>query len=122
MVRMENFVEEQAVRKMLGRDLWKLLCDEIEQEAQNINEVDADRVLTQRTGLSLTATDLKRVRVLQLRYLDLGPGISCAVGNEGGTITFRVDHSPAPSLTLMLNGHPYRPRDLAMDMMVRLTR
>lgn len=121
MVRMENFVEEQAIRKMLGPDLWKQLCDEVEGQARNINEVDADRIQIRKTALSLRATESKRARVLQLRYLD-GPGISITLGNERGTITFGVNASPAPSLTLMLDEQPVQPRDLVENFMVRLTR
>ena len=93
---MASFVEEQAVRRMLGPDLWKQLCDEFEREAQSVNEVQAGKVRVERTGLSLAVTDSDTTRRLQLRYLDLGPGISIALGNESGTITFRVNVAGMP--------------------------
>ena len=122
-VRMENFVEEQAVRKTLGPDLWKQLCHEFEREARCINEVQADKILIQRTEISLALTDSDSAKRLKLQYVDLLPGISIALANERGMITFRVNTSAlAPSLTLMLNGQPFQPRDLVMDSMIRLTK
>ena len=121
-VRMENFVEEQAVRKMLGPDLWKQLCDEFEREARCVNEVQADKILIRRTGISLALTDSDSAKRLKLQYVDVGPAISVALANERGMITFRVNTSaPARSLTLMLNGQPFEPKDLVMDSMIRLT-
>lgn len=120
MIRMENFVEEQAVRKMLGPDLWKQLCDEIEQEARKLNAFQAGRVQLRRTERSLQAKDTDTANVLKLQYDEAGPGIHFAVGRERGTITFRVNATPGPSLTMMLNGDPFQPGDLMVELMQRL--
>jgi hypothetical protein len=122
MVRMENFNEQQAVRKMLGRDLWKQLCDEVQLEASHVNEVDANRIRIKRTNLSLTATDAKSAKVLTLQYLSAGPGILFAVGKERGTITFRVETTEAPSLTMMKDFQPVQPGFLAQDFIFDLIR
>jgi hypothetical protein len=122
MVRRENFVEEQAVRKMLGPDLWKQLCDEFVREVQSVNEVQAGKILVKRTRLSLAVADSDSARKLELKYIDFGPGISITLENECNTITFRVNASPVPSLTLMLDEQPVQPRDLVENVMVRLTR
>ena len=44
-VRMEAFVEEQNVRKLLGPQLWKELCDDLEGECRNLNQAEAGLVL-----------------------------------------------------------------------------
>jgi hypothetical protein len=122
MVRMESFVEEQAVRKMLGPELWKQLCDEIQSEASHVNEVDADRIRLKRTNLSLTATDSKSAKMLQMQYLSVGPGISFALGGERGVITFRVDAAQSPSLMMMKDFQPVQPKSMAQDLVINLTR
>jgi hypothetical protein len=120
MVRVENFVEEQAVRKMFGPNLWKQLCDEIEREAPNLNVAQVGKILFQRTERSLKAKDTDTANVLQLQYEDAGPGIHFTVGRERGTITFRVNATPEPSLTMMLHSQPFQPGDLMVEFMQRL--
>jgi hypothetical protein len=119
---MENFVEEQAVRKMLGPNLWQQLCDEIEREAQQINVVQAGKILFQRTERSLKAKDTDTANVLKLQYEEAGPGIHFTVGQERGTLTFRVNATSEPTVTMMLYSQPFQPGDLMVELMQRLVR
>src|ERR1017187_7865276 len=106
-VRMEAFVEEQNVRKLLGPQLWKELCDDLEGECRNLNQAEAGILSYERSALRFTARNQRTARVLRLRYEDVGPGIPYAVGIENGVISFRVNTSPVVSLFLVLNGNTH---------------
>ena len=116
MVEMENFNEQQNVRRSLGPALWNNICNEFDDECRNLNSVEK-RFQVERKPLMMMIRDLQTGRVLRLRYEDLTGLIAYESGHEKGNITFRVDTTPAPSLMCLYNGIPFLPRDLVMDFM-----
>ena len=66
-VSMENFVEEQNVRNLLGPQIWRRLSAELVSECRNICEVQAGLVLHKSSELSFTARNTETARALTLR-------------------------------------------------------
>ena len=117
------FVEEQNVRRSLGTALWQTLCGELEKECGNMNSVTGERMIYDRKPLTFALTDTKSGKSLLLSYQEIGPCINCRESGKSETnITFRVDKTPAPSLTLMYCGIPKIPQDLALSLIIGLTR
>lgn len=116
LVEMSHFVEEQSVRRSLGPAKWGELCNAIEKECANANEV-RQLFLIDRTPLSCSIKSTQTAKRLLLRYDEAGPSVECQFsGAPLQNITFRVDTTPAPSLMLMWNGRPDLPNDLALSL------
>lgn len=116
-------VEEQNVEGSLATPLWKELCDEIQNECRSINSVARKKIIVVRQPLTLAVTDMNTRKLLRLSYQEGGASISCLeTGKSDSRVTFRLQKPPIPSATLIYCGMPKLAQDLAVDMMIGLTR
>jgi hypothetical protein len=117
------FVEEQNIRRALGPAAFQKLCALIQSECEHVNNVSLDRFLMDRTAMSLKIKDTRNARVLFLEYDENAACIHhTESGKPSGAIVFRVDKTPMPSLMPVHNGVPYIPGELAMALVIGLTR
>ena len=117
------FMEEQNIRRALGPALWHRLCDEIERECSAADEEIGKTFQVKRQSTLLTVKRLSNARSLRLEYEELGPCISVQEsGKRPINVTFRVDSSPSPVLTPMLDGNPMLVTELAMSLILGLSR
>lgn len=118
----QYFVEEQNVRRSLGPALWEDFCNGIEIECKHANQHVGETFLVNRTPVSLTVRHLPSGRTLRLEYQEAAACIAYREsGKPTGAITFRVNKTAAPSLTLMYNGAPYVTKELAEDLIIGLS-
>jgi hypothetical protein len=117
MVEMENFIEEQNVRRSLGPALWNNLCNEFEEECRNLNNVEK-RFLIEKTARTIRKIrDLQTGNFLRLQYEELAGNIAYEFGRQKGNIGFQLNTAPVPSLVCVYNGTPHQPHDLVYEMM-----
>jgi hypothetical protein len=77
----------------------------------------------ERTLLTLCVKDTKTQKLLLLSYQDADPCVSYQEsGKSDSNIKFRVERTSVPSLTLMHRGIPKLPRDLAVSLVIGLSR
>jgi hypothetical protein len=117
MVEMENFIEEQNVRRSLGPALWNNLCNEFEDECRNLNNVEKRFLIEKTAPTTRKIRDLRTGRVLRLQYEGLAGNIAYEFGREKGNIGFQLSTDPVPSLICQYNGTPYQAHDLVYEIM-----
>jgi hypothetical protein len=116
-------LEEQNIDRSLATALWKNLCDEIQDECRSVNSVAGEKMTVERTPLTIAVKDVKTHKLLLLSYQEAGPYISyLESGKSDSNINFRVEHNAIPSLMLMNRGIPTFARDLAVSLVVGLSR
>jgi hypothetical protein len=116
-------LEEQNIDHSLATALWQNLCDEFQSECRSVNGVAGERITIERTPLTLAVKDTKTGKLLLLSYQEAGPCISYQEsGKSDSNIGFRAEHTSVPSLTLMNRGIPTFARDLAVSLVIGLSR
>jgi hypothetical protein len=116
-------MEEQNIDRSLAMALWRDLCEEIQGECRSVNSVAGQRVTVERSPINLAVKDTKTQKLLLLSYHEAGPSISCLEsGKSDSNISFRVEKTSAPSLTLMYCGIPQLAQDLAVSLVISLSR
>ena len=116
-------MEVQNIDRLLATALWQHLCDEIQGECRSVNSVAGQKMTVERTPVTLAVKDVKTRKLLLLSYQEAGPCISyLESGKSDSSIDFRVEHTSVPSLTLMNRGIPTFARDLAVSLVIGLSR
>jgi hypothetical protein len=116
-------VEEQNIERSLAAPLWQELCDEIQNECRSINSVARKKMIVERQPLTIAVTDTNTRKLLRLSYQERGACISCLeTGKPDSNVTFRLEKTSVPSITLMYCGMPKLAQDLAVNMMIGLSR
>ena len=101
--------------------LWKKISDAVYAECTHANEFSHGLFQIQRTPLSITVRH-KSGRFLSLKYNELAPCIAWTEsGKQPENIMFRIDNSPAPSLTPIFVGRPYVLDELVIDLVITFT-
>jgi hypothetical protein len=116
-------VEQQNIERSLAVILWQELCDEIQKECRGVNSVTGQTMVVERSPINIAVTDMNTRKLLQLSYQETGPLISDReTGKPDTNITLGVEQPTAPSLTLMSCGIPQSRHNLAVHLMIELTR
>src|SRR5271156_475556 len=116
-------VGEQNIERSLTAPLWQELCDEIQNKCRSINSVARRKMIIVRQPLAIAVPDMNTRKLLRLSYQETGPRISCiGPGKPDSNVTFRLEKTSIPSATLIYCGMPKLAQDLAVNMMIGLTR
>jgi hypothetical protein len=116
-------MEERNIDRSLATAKWQNLCDEIQSECRSVNSVAGQKMTVERTPLTLAVKDTNTQKLLLLSYQEAGPCVSYKEsGKSDSNIIFRVEHTSVPSLTLMHRGIPTLALDLAVSLVIGLSR
>ena len=82
-----------------------------------------EKMIVERHPLTIAVTDMNTRKLLRLSYQEIDPCINYReTGKPDSSISFRLDKTSVPSATLMYSGMPRSAQDLAVSLMIGLTR